>query len=120
MRVPRDAETVRVEVDDLSPGYGGWGAVSVPATPVEETAEEVLTASPGFVGAFDYPTFPCIELPDLGDGYWKHWDHQVPDPLFDAFTTLPGSTRTEVFCRRDDTCLEAVDYDEAVVEVQER
>lgn len=115
--VPDDAIEVRVDVQDDNAGYGGWLAVSSPVVQSGRSIPSLLRGSTGYASAFDATDYPCLELPDLGNGYWEKVDYVSTEGLVFNTATLRGLTVTDIACRPNVACLRRLDYPMANVEV---
>ncbi|QIK75454.1 arabinosyltransferase domain-containing protein [Nocardioides piscis] len=108
--IPEAAEQAYVVIKDETAGVGGWGAVSEPAIVEEEEADTVLASARAFVGPYEYTQYPCVNLPDLADGYWSKIDYLIRASDYFDPNQLSGLTRSQVACEDDGQCVEKLDY----------
>lgn len=117
LAVPDGAREVRIEVDDQNTGFGGWLAVSTPAVAADTTASAVMRGATGYVDPLVASQVPCLDLPDLSQGYWRHVDYLTSDGRAFALANVRDLTVTEVACRPYVLCLQKLDYPMAEVSV---
>ena len=109
LTVPADAAQVRVDADDQSAGFGGWLAVSEPVVS-SDSPSAVLSKSTGYSNPLSATVLPCLELPDLSNGYWDRVDYLATEGTGFDVNALRSLTVTDVACRTNVMCLRKIDY----------
>lgn len=116
LTVPAEATEVRVDVEDQNAGFGGWLAVSAPVVSSGNPLS-AIRGSTGYANPLASTLLPCLQLPDLSNGYWDRVDYITNDGTGFDVNALRGLTVTDVGCRPGSHCLRKIDYPMADVEV---
>ena len=80
-------------------------AVSSPVASSSDPAVGRSSGSTGYANPLEATLVPCLDLPDLGHGYWDRVDYVTNDGTGFDMNTLRGLTVTDVACRPGGDCL---------------
>jgi len=118
-KVPKNSYYLKVVMQDNSKNTGGWGVVTSPFSFTSESVNKKQASSTFFIGPFVRLRYPCVQLPDLEQGYWPRVDYLIRDATQFGFNKFQSDTMFDVGCSSlSDACVTKIEYKIANIQIE--